>query len=555
MAISIVSTPGLQDEEKEGSNPEHKFGYFEAKHSRNAQEDALAWIYFNDNEIANLSPEELGQRLWTSYKIIDANGKDLGGGSTASSTIFDGKGNLITATLADAVSFAAIYGKDDKVMGVVRLNSIIHKPTSPTEEARIKAGGGHVWEGRVLGILAVSRAFGDYFPIKNSDVKLVSSDASIEITNIDSIADHLKINKNDIGRIQVISTCDGFTDAADVIEYFDESTDDAKEIKTNHEKFLKDCLEKLDGQVKPEQEIAKYLVECAKEGGSRDNISVAVQTLIANEAVLVGVYDGHNGQIMSHFAANSIGSIFIDQCKLSNKDYLKQEYSFQKKAQEAVIYNITNPVQHTDAPVRAPNYKTNVGSSSSAHANQVPPLAYPPKIERNPISNSNNNSTTVMLKIMDTTSQKATEKIETSHPTATKESAINYGSVPLTGQTMIPPAQRSSEGQPNELSEEQAKSFLERDLLKLCSNTPTFFRSKHTTLEEKIAQKAEYIQSLKDPKRYYSNDKRTEALHRLGYHSPDLPEFILGPIKKLEEEFDTLLSKQSSAQVSPQRRR
>ncbi|WP_419418577.1 hypothetical protein ACNVED_08405 [Legionella sp. D16C41] len=174
------------------------FGYFETLNQwhRDAQEDSLAWETLEENSLDSLSPEEIGRRLWTTYRELDKQWQDehnrkgtiCNAGTTASTTIYDGKGNLITATLADAASFAAVYSSDNQLLGVVRLNSVTHKPTDKTEELRINRAGGYVsfvnGVGRVCKQLAVSRAIGDN-NLKNVGV---CSESTIDITDINGLA-------------------------------------------------------------------------------------------------------------------------------------------------------------------------------------------------------------------------------------------------------------------------------------------------------------------------------------------------------------------------------
>lgn len=46
-----------------------------------------------------------------------------------------------------------------------------HKPTHESERERILESGGHVTNGRVNGMLAVSRAFGNFEMKRNADIK------------------------------------------------------------------------------------------------------------------------------------------------------------------------------------------------------------------------------------------------------------------------------------------------------------------------------------------------------------------------------------------------
>ncbi|MCL9684472.1 hypothetical protein [Legionella maioricensis] len=110
---------------------------------------------------------------------------------------YDGRGNLITATLADTVTFAVIYGKKGDALGVIRLNKVTHKGSNEPEKRRIEAAGGTILFDRVYKdrlTLGVSRAIGDQ-RFKDSGV---CSEASIDVTNVKKIAEDLHIDPKDM---------------------------------------------------------------------------------------------------------------------------------------------------------------------------------------------------------------------------------------------------------------------------------------------------------------------------------------------------------------------
>jgi integrin-linked kinase-associated serine/threonine phosphatase 2C len=322
--VDIISTPTGQ-ENTFGQN-DTGFAYYETTNSawRGRQEDALVCLSDLEKEsnLQNLTPQQFGERLWSTHMQLDAQSKEQnkGGGTTASSNFYDGKGNIITATLADASAFAVFYGKDRSVLKVVRLNSITHKPTDASESKRIKDLGGFVFMGRVSGSLAVSRAIGDHDYVGNDKAPLVCAESQIDIISIDELTMDVK---GEIESIEIISTCDGFTDGA---------TDQSKE---GHEAYLKSCLEQSDIKGKQGQALCEALVNRAKMDGSKDNISVATQTIyahgkISDKPAFMGIYDGHGGADTSIFVAENIGQVFRAQCALSESDYAKNEFSVNK---------------------------------------------------------------------------------------------------------------------------------------------------------------------------------------------------------------------------------
>jgi len=298
----------------EGANG-NGFAYKEIMGKRSAQEDTIVWEPYNPHVLQNLSLQEIGQRLWTTYQILNKNFSKTGG-TTASTTIIN-KQHLITATLADTVSFAVIYNITGEVAGVHRLNSKIYTPN--TEIERIKQAGGRLINNRIdenfgCGMLAVSRAIGD------AHYRGVCADALIDITSFENIPSQYKI--------QLITACDGFTES---LLYGSKKT----QAPADQEDYLVGFLNKMNcgkpGQLS-EAEIAQQLVNYAYEDDSQDNISVSVQTIRQPNSDdsfigMTGVYDGHGGTAASHYTADNIGLTLRNLLALSNETYDKEKYS------------------------------------------------------------------------------------------------------------------------------------------------------------------------------------------------------------------------------------
>ncbi|MCE0722485.1 MULTISPECIES: PP2C family serine/threonine-protein phosphatase [Legionella] len=293
---------------------EHHFGLYETIGARPSQEDAAFACWYAREHFKYLTPQEIGRRLWTSYHLVNILGRNMMyGGTTASTTVYDGHGALITATLADSLSFAAIFDKQGEITGVVRLNNIIHHPNVELE--RIQRAGGTVFFDRINGQLAVSRAIGDF----DYNAEVVCADASIDVNYLDEIYEHIGISKENVGKVQLITTCDGFTEPL------------AFQTKKEHEQWLLNCLKEIpSASALEEQLLAKMLANKALEWGSRDNISIAVQTLSLNVPFLVGIYDGHGGKGASRYTAENIGAIFDYQCSLTQEAYAQQSLSADK---------------------------------------------------------------------------------------------------------------------------------------------------------------------------------------------------------------------------------
>lgn len=316
----IVSMP--RSKENWGSNKRECFGFHKLQNERSSQEDALVFETFCPEELVSkgkvLTPQEIAHRLWTTYRLLDKEFiiQPFEAGTTASTTLYDGHGNLITATLADSASFVAIYNKKGEAIAVTRLNSLTHTPNDLEEKQRIEESGGKIYKengmSRVEGSLAISRAIGD-----SSFKKVgVCSQANIDIINLDNLIKNAGIPYDEVGLIQLISCSDGFTDGA------------ADRTKKAQETFLLEELKKFNGIEISEEALAIYLVNTAQQKGSVDNISVAVKTLTKDSApCLVGIYDGHAGDEASAYVANNIGLVLRKQCALDSTHYAAQVLS------------------------------------------------------------------------------------------------------------------------------------------------------------------------------------------------------------------------------------
>lgn len=337
MPTIILSKARKHDfDDKHYSDAKHQFGLCQTINLlvKSSQEDTVAWHTFKHGELTELSPPEIGHRLWTAYQNLNSapGVNTMTAGSTASTTVVKGP-HLITATLGDTVAFAVVYDKEGKVARVQRLNKKTHKPSNPEERDRIIAAGGSVTSNkgdvpRVGGALAVSRAFGD------ADCKGVCAEAHIDVTTLSDDEEH----------VQIVTASDGLTDGAG----------HEKQCKEDHEEYLKQSLNKMNNG-KPgllsEADIAKKLVAQALSDRSRDNISVAIQTIKsgrrpATKTCMIGIYDGHGGSSVSDYIAEHVVGELTRQLSLSAPEYQAQTNSVIKKRSE---FERDNP--HPEIPM------------------------------------------------------------------------------------------------------------------------------------------------------------------------------------------------------------
>lgn len=123
--------------------------------------NAIRWGFFNaDNAV----------------RIEDLSGSEACG-STACVCVIRGD----TVYIGNAGDSRAVLS----IKGVAKALSVDHKPILPAETARIKKAGGDVFEGRVMGELAVSRSLGDFRfkanPRLGLDEQLVSSEPEVTV--------------------------------------------------------------------------------------------------------------------------------------------------------------------------------------------------------------------------------------------------------------------------------------------------------------------------------------------------------------------------------------
>lgn len=338
----IVSTPNKDGQDASGSNSLYRFAYFQTKNIRPALEDALAWRSLSKDHLTpsdsdtQLSPAQIGERLWTACHTLD--NPDLKSGCTATTTIYDGMTHFITATIGDASSFVLAYDDKDQILGVYRLNRRTHTPKDPAEKSRIEAASGTIVRDRVrrqgqqTGSIAITRSIGDV-TYKSAGL---CADADIDIINFNDLALIFDCDVAKITRFQILCCSDGFTDGAG-----------QNATKKQQELYVLNALRALErpGSMN-EEPLARLLSMHAITRGSVDNISLALNTIIPQQAVQVGVYDGHGGIDAACYVAEHIVTEFPQQCILSPADYNLQAYSVAKN-REAFERDNSDPTRAT----------------------------------------------------------------------------------------------------------------------------------------------------------------------------------------------------------------
>lgn len=310
----------------------------------NAQEDAALWQEYDDNVLDSLTPEDIGQRLWTSYHVLNNDFSTTypnhNSGTTASTTIIKGN-DLITATLADTIAYVVVWGPDNTVLGVKRLTQRTHSPDLPEEKQRINqiltdhpktpltvVGGRIILKSRNNHEMTinVSRAIGD-----RDFQPAIIADADIHITSIPRILAELKIINN-VEKIQIITASDGFTEHVPRGRKLPDSNQ--KDEKRMHEVFLRRSLKKLTSF--DEQSIATQLTEEAIKSGSKDNVTVVVQTImrVGESVTCMGMnavfdgHDGHDGKVAANYSVSHLSGVLDTLFRMSSDEYNEHPYRY-----------------------------------------------------------------------------------------------------------------------------------------------------------------------------------------------------------------------------------
>ena len=220
------------------------------------------------------SSDEAAEVLRDAYANAANATRTADGGSTATTAIVTPDGRLTIAQVGD--SPVIVFVQDARTGQIEAYNfTVDHSPMA--ERARIEAAGGFVQDGRVNGMLATGRAFGD-----RSVGPGVTADPDINTYDLYS-----RIDKDD--RIFVVVGSDGLTDYTD--------------------------LDSLGENIKrggSSQDIARNMVESARNAALQgegpyyqsDNISAAVVEVRPGmkEAAVISVMDGHGsgGEIVAN---------------------------------------------------------------------------------------------------------------------------------------------------------------------------------------------------------------------------------------------------------------
>uniref|UniRef100_A0AAV1TDB9 Protein phosphatase 2C n=1 Tax=Peronospora matthiolae TaxID=2874970 RepID=A0AAV1TDB9_9STRA len=189
-------------------------------------------------------------------------------GSTATTVLIAGK-YMFVSNVGDSRTILSRAGKAERL-------SNDHKPSRPDEAQRIRDTGGFVIHGRIMGELAVSRAFGDA-PFKTFDLPEPPAEDVDSKPRSDYDSQELPINPNDIlkGPLVIPTPEVTVTELTDDCDFLMLASDGLYDVMKDQEAvdFLRQKIEQL-GDV---QRAAEAIVEHAiYHQRSTDNVTCVV---------------------------------------------------------------------------------------------------------------------------------------------------------------------------------------------------------------------------------------------------------------------------------------
>ena len=341
--LMVILAPNDEVSEVSGEIKNERSGYCSFIGKKTEQEDAVVLhiLPTETNLVSKFTAKEIGENLNESLAKLDKAAPESKKntedekfivGSTVSSTIWTGE-QLITATLGDSLAFAAVYGNDNKFLGVTRLNSQIQSPNNEKEKKRITdlntkdvdfESPGKVYFKKLRTGIGVTGSIGVH-PLKDLDSpnkSIITSKAVIDIYNLNEVCWNVlqKNYTNDL-TVRIIIASDGLTERTKPKEKSKDASktepDEPKEkiidaSKKDNEDYLRSMLENI--KVINEQTLAKELANKAIDNGSGDNVSVAVMTLDSKKPFLGCVFDGHGGKEVSDYLAQQFCPTFYATC-------------------------------------------------------------------------------------------------------------------------------------------------------------------------------------------------------------------------------------------------
>jgi serine/threonine protein phosphatase PrpC len=251
MEDAHVFIDGFAETEGSAGTPSAFFGVYDGHGGRSIVEFVEKYFHVNlEKELVDTkasTDEEVENAIKTAFLLTDIQSSKANlqvSGSTAATVLLrcdpaTGKKRVHAANCGDAR--AVLSRKDGNAFRL----SYDHKASDEPEKARIEGAGGFVLRGRVLGILAVARSFGDH-----SLKQFVVPTPFIQTVELVPDEDEY-----------LILACDGVWDVMEDQEVVD---------------FVRAEVAKSAGDAASFDNIARALVDEALKRGSTDNITAMV---------------------------------------------------------------------------------------------------------------------------------------------------------------------------------------------------------------------------------------------------------------------------------------
>uniref|UniRef100_M4BCH9 PPM-type phosphatase domain-containing protein n=1 Tax=Hyaloperonospora arabidopsidis (strain Emoy2) TaxID=559515 RepID=M4BCH9_HYAAE len=226
--------------------------------------------------LVDKSPEELQsmitKRLTDAFEQTDEeflNGSERPQAGSTATTVLVAGNYIFVSNVGDSRTVLSRAGKAERL-------SNDHKPSRPDEAQRIRDTGGFVIHGRIMGELAVSRAFGDA-PFKTFDLPEPPAEDVDSKPRSDYDSQELPINPNDIlkGPLVIPTPEVTVTELTDDCDFLMLASDGLYDVMKDQEAvdFLRQKIEQL-GDV---QRAAEAIVEHAiYHQRSTDNVTCVV---------------------------------------------------------------------------------------------------------------------------------------------------------------------------------------------------------------------------------------------------------------------------------------
>ena len=249
MEDAHIIIPDLNKQYKLKGEQMALFGVFDGHGGRDAAkvcEEVFADILVKEPEFKNGNYEKALYNTFfkTDQEVLKRSEQQRwNNGCTACVVLLVGK-RLYTANLGDAEAVLAMQKPKEKVVKPLPL-STKHNPTDEAEKKRIEEAGGQVVCGRINGILAISRSFGDMdykYPYNKSMKDFVSPIPALQMTPIGKSNPYLLI------------TCDGLYE------------------KMNYDDIIEVSHQAIEAHKKKDFDaVAKDIVQESLKRGSTDN--------------------------------------------------------------------------------------------------------------------------------------------------------------------------------------------------------------------------------------------------------------------------------------------